>query len=83
LKSVIELISQKNNQNATFAEIRNMEDIINKCFVCGQPRNNEKNTINHFVNLPVCANCKNTENEKQKVEELLESLSEGFVCGCI
>jgi ribosome-binding protein aMBF1 (putative translation factor) len=60
-----------------------MENMYKKCFVCGQPFDNVKNTINHQVNMPVCADCKNTENEKQKVEELLESLSEGFVCGCI
>jgi hypothetical protein len=60
-----------------------MENLTRKCFVCEQPVNNENSTINNQVNMPVCANCKNTENEKLKEEQLLESLSEGFVCGCI
>lgn len=58
-----------------------MEDHFKKCFVCG---NNSANlTIQKSVNLPVCNQCIGTEAEKKAVEELLEGLAEGFVCGCI
>ena len=35
------------------------------------------------VNLPICNNCQGTVQEKTKVNEFLEGLAEGFVCGCI
>jgi len=54
-----------------------------KCFVCEQPVIIENYTINHVLNMPVCNQCKNSENEKHKEAEILESLAEGFVCGCI
>jgi hypothetical protein len=33
--------------------------------------------------LPVCHNCEGTAREKKSVEEQLDSLADGFVCGCI
>ncbi|MFA5329091.1 MAG: hypothetical protein WC384_14955 [Prolixibacteraceae bacterium] len=35
------------------------------------------------INLPVCNECKGTDREKNAVDELLEGLADGFVCGCI
>lgn len=60
-----------------------MENLGKKCFVCEQPLNNENSSLNSVVNMPVCNQCKNTQNEKMKEAELLDSLAEGFVCGCI
>jgi hypothetical protein len=60
-----------------------MENINKKCFVCEEPVNNENYSLNKVVNMPVCNHCKNSEHEKHKETELLESLAEGFVCGCI
>ncbi len=60
-----------------------MEGIRNKCFVCKKevdPTKTERNTV---VNLPVCSDCKGTPKEKETEEEYLDSLAEGFVCGCI
>lgn len=53
------------------------------CFVCDELLSIEEIKFNSTVNLPVCNHCKNTEKEKQKEAEYLESLAEGFVCGCI
>ena len=53
------------------------------CFVCEHPYSENQVTLNTVVNLFVCHDCKGTENEKQKETELLDSLAEGFVCGCI
>ncbi len=53
------------------------------CFVCGQTFTESQVELNTVVNLYVCHACKGTENEKQKETELLDSLAEGFVCGCI
>ncbi len=39
--------------------------------------------MNKEILLPVCSGCKGTDHEKKKVEEYLDSLAEGFVCGCI
>ncbi len=36
-----------------------------------------------MVNLPVCFDCKGTENEKAEEKAVLDSLADGFVCGCI
>jgi len=54
-----------------------------KCFVCENQFDDQKTSLNKAVNMPVCENCKDTEAEKQKEDELLDSLAEGFVCGCI
>lgn len=54
-----------------------------KCFVCEHTFSENKVSLNNEVNLFVCHDCKGTEHEKQKEAELLDSLAEGFVCGCI
>ncbi len=54
-----------------------------KCFVCDNIFTEEGLKLNTTVNMYVCACCRGTENEKQKETELLDSLAEGFVCGCI
>ncbi|HPE75177.1 MAG TPA: hypothetical protein PLC80_03775 [Draconibacterium sp.] len=75
MKNVI-LISFANNSSV-------MENITKKCFVCQKETNNDNSELNLEVNLPVCKNCKGTQTEKEKVLELLDSLADGFVCGCI
>jgi hypothetical protein len=60
-----------------------MEDFLNHCFVCGtkiDPITSEKNKL---LNLPVCMECSNTDREKNAVQEYLEGMADGFVCGCI
>ena len=58
-----------------------MENSFRNCFVCGSQQ--EEMMINKQVNLPVCPSCIGSDNEKKALDELLEGLSEGFVCGCI
>ena len=59
-------------------------EVINKyCFVCNIDISKVDSELNNEVNLPVCNECKGTEKEKEKIKELLESLADGFVCGCI
>jgi len=60
-----------------------MEGINKRCFVCKTELSKVKWDLNYEVNLSVCESCKGSENEKVKVKELLESLADGFVCGCI
>ena len=60
-----------------------MSDFNKKCFVCQNDVPTDKLELNQEVNLLVCYNCKGTPHEKQTVAELLESLADGFVCGCI
>jgi NAD-dependent SIR2 family protein deacetylase len=59
------------------------KNIMNRCFVCQQAIEDEEKTINKITNLPVCNKCKGTEAEKKAEQEALDSLAEGFVCGCI
>ncbi len=54
-----------------------------KCFVCQTEVTAQNSKLNGEVNLPVCTKCQGTEKEKETVKELLESLADGFVCGCI
>lgn len=53
------------------------------CFVCKKAISKEKAEINKEVYLPVCSKCKDTVKEKKMVKEYLDSLAEGFICGCI
>ena len=53
------------------------------CFVCKKPILEENFEMNKEVFLPVCSKCKGTEEEKKTVEEYLDSLADGLVCGCI
>lgn len=59
------------------------KSIMNRCFVCQQEIKDEEKTINKTTNLPVCSKCKGTKAEKNAEIEALDSLAEGFVCGCI
>jgi hypothetical protein len=61
----------------------NMHSQFKKCFVCEQNFIESELSFNQIVNLFVCHNCSNTENEKQKETEMLDSLADGLVCGCI
>lgn len=60
-----------------------MVDIKNTCFVCKKPITPENSEMNKVVHMPVCDTCKDTEQEKKEEKEVLESLADGFVCGCI
>ncbi len=54
-----------------------------KCFVCGKEVAPKELTLSNEVNLLVCTTCKGTPKEKETVAELLDSLADGLVCGCI
>ncbi|WP_025007104.1 hypothetical protein [Marinilabilia salmonicolor] len=43
----------------------------------------QNKSFNTRTNLPVCEECKGTEEEKKAEKEALDSLAEGFICGCI
>ncbi len=58
------------------------KDFAKKCFVCGVTLENIE-FKNQITNLPVCKNCKGSDKEKEKEKEALDSLADGFVCGCI
>lgn len=60
-----------------------MPDIKKKCFVCANEVATGELSINSEVNLLVCKTCKGTPKEKETVAELLDSLADGLVCGCI
>jgi hypothetical protein len=59
------------------------KNIKEYCFVCNQKISEKKFTINQEVLLPVCTSCSGTKEEKQRVEEYLDSLADDLVCGCI
>ncbi|QGY47129.1 hypothetical protein GM418_26735 [Maribellus comscasis] len=62
------------------SEIKNIK---NTCFVCRSAVTSENSEINKEVFLPVCNTCKGSDKEKKAVEEQLDSLADGLVCGCI
>jgi hypothetical protein len=66
-----------------FAKIFTMERLNHRCFVCQIDVNKENSVLNTEVNLPVCINCHGTVKEKETVAEMLDSLADGLVCGCI
>lgn len=57
--------------------------VLKKCFVCKEPVSADSYELNLEVNMPVCKNCKGSEQEKKMAEEMLDSLADGLVCGCI
>ncbi len=60
------------------------KNVMQVCFVCKKKLSEtEKKEFNPRTNLPVCQQCKNTEAEKKAEKDALDSLAEGFVCGCI
>lgn len=57
---------------------------MNQCFVCKKVITcNAGKNFNAKTNLPVCNLCEGTEAEKAAEKDALDSLAEGFVCGCI
>lgn len=60
-----------------------MANFANHCFVCGKEVDPQTTSKNTQFNLPVCSECKDTDKEKQAIEQLLDGMAEGFVCGCI
>ncbi|MCG6187745.1 hypothetical protein [Maribellus maritimus] len=62
------------------SEIKNIK---NTCFVCHSAVTSENSELNKEVFLPVCNMCKGSDKEKKAVEEQLDSLADGLVCGCI
>lgn len=60
-----------------------MEDFSKKCFVCKKAIDKSNSELNIDLQLPVCNSCKNTDTEKEMVQEYLKDLADGFVCGCI
>lgn len=60
-----------------------MGDIKNTCFVCKKGITPETSEMNIVVNMPVCKKCIGSEQEKKEEKEVLNSLADGFVCGCI
>lgn len=62
--------------------IKNKADRIT-CFVCETSLDDALFTIHSQVHLPLCSACKETQQEKDKVKELLEGLAEDLGIGCI
>ena len=60
-----------------------MENIKNTCFVCKKDIGSEPSSVNPVVNMPVCPVCNGSEQEKAEEKIVLDSLADGFVCGCI
>jgi hypothetical protein len=60
-----------------------MEAIKKTCFVCKTEFQKDTLELNVEVNLLVCKKCRGSEQEKEEVKILLDSLADGFVCGCI
>jgi hypothetical protein len=60
-----------------------MSDFSNQCFVCGIAIDPLTSKKNKQLNLPVCDDCSGTKQEISAVEDYLEGLADGFVCGCI
>ena len=60
-----------------------MGKIKNTCFVCKKAITTDTSEINQVVNMPVCKECQGSEHEKTEEKEVVSSLADGFVCGCI
>jgi len=61
----------------------NQKNINKVCFSCENAITGSNLLINPKVNLPVCKACKGTDKEKKAEDDILKSLAEDFVCGCI
>jgi predicted RNase H-like nuclease len=60
------------------------ENIMQQCFVCKKDLSQKKDKeFNKRTHLPVCVDCKSTEAERKAEKDALDSLAEGFICGCI
>jgi len=78
--------TSNNQQLETSNQQQKMENQNNtsaKCFVCNQSIPEEEKTRNSKTNLPVCKHCQGTPEEKKAEQEAIDSLGEGFICGCI
>ena len=53
------------------------------CFVCEKIVSDDNSELNLVVNMLVCKSCKGSTKEKETEKDFLESLADGFVCGCI
>ncbi|QIA08180.1 hypothetical protein [Draconibacterium halophilum] len=51
--------------------------------MCKKAITSGNSELNPVINMPVCFNCKGTDAEKKEEKEVLDSLADGFVCGCI
>lgn len=60
-----------------------MGNIKDTCFVCKKALTPAISTINSVVNMPVCNKCKGSDLEEKEEKAALDSLADGFVCGCI
>jgi hypothetical protein len=60
-----------------------MNDFTSRCFVCQKKLGSMKTAKNQELNLPVCEQCKGTDEEKEMVKRLTDELADGFVCGCM
>lgn len=60
-----------------------MGKIKSTCFVCKKAITPDTSEINQVVNMPVCFECIGTGEEKKEEREVLDSLADGFVGGCI
>ncbi len=60
-----------------------MNDFTSRCFVCQKKLDSMKAAKNRALNLPVCEDCKGTDDEKKMARKLMDELADGFVCGCI
>jgi hypothetical protein len=74
---------------SNFAETKesimaDQKNIMQQCFVCKKDLSGlNRKEFNAQTHLPVCSDCKGTEAEKKAEKDALDSLAEGFVCGCI
>lgn len=66
-----------------FVFLCTMGTIKDTCFVCKRAVTPKNSSLNTVVNMPVCSQCKGTEREKKEEQDMLDSLADGFVCGCI
>lgn len=77
----------KNPQKGSFSYFcqkqKIMGSLLSTCFVCKKAVTPENSELNTNVNLAVCEECRGTEAEKHAEKEALDSLADGFVCGCI
>jgi NAD-dependent SIR2 family protein deacetylase len=60
-----------------------MTHFFHHCFVCGKETDPQNMNKNKQLNLPVCTECSGTKEEEKAVDDLIEGMADGFVCGCI
>lgn len=60
-----------------------MNNFSTQCFVCQKKIDPSRVSKNKALNLPVCDQCKDSDEEKQMVNNLNDEMGDGFICGCI